>query len=60
MPLKFIYILLIILCVSFGSTAKAAETEAEPLVNSLNLKILTLNIHGGVNWYGQYDLDGHH
>lgn len=27
-------------------------------LKSNSLKVLTLNLHAGVNWYGQYDLDG--
>jgi endonuclease/exonuclease/phosphatase family metal-dependent hydrolase len=27
-------------------------------MGTLKLKILTLNIHSAINWYGQYDLDG--
>lgn len=33
-------------------------TEPGELMGTIKLKILTLNIHSAINWYGQYDLDG--
>jgi endonuclease/exonuclease/phosphatase family metal-dependent hydrolase len=31
---------------------------AEEQLGTIRLKILTLNIHSAINWYGKYDLDG--
>jgi endonuclease/exonuclease/phosphatase family metal-dependent hydrolase len=56
----FIGILLV-----FLALAAPVRTQAEVLgegvsedLDNLALKVLTLNIHGAVNWFGQFDLDG--
>lgn len=32
--------------------------EPGEFMETIQLKVLTLNIHSAINWYGQYDLDG--
>lgn len=51
------------LFLTLGARTVALESgpeiiEPEELVGTIRLKILTLNIHSAINWYGQYDLDG--
>lgn len=41
-----------------GAQESIDTTEPGELMSTLKLKILTLNIHSAINWYGQYDLDG--
>lgn len=45
---------------SAGVSAQELQDTGEPgeLMGTIRLKILTLNIHSAINWYGQYDLDG--
>ncbi len=48
----------ILLClVEFGAEVNAFEANPGDLMQILHLKVLTLNIHSGVNWSGKYDLD---
>jgi endonuclease/exonuclease/phosphatase family metal-dependent hydrolase len=53
---QYIIIISLLLC---GCQAVAAQQgmETEPVPKPLDMKIMTLNIHSGVNWQGQYDID---
>lgn len=57
---KVIYIIgIMIILAGFhrGAAALAEPLEQGDMAEMLPLKVMTLNLHGGVNWYGQYDLD---
>lgn len=54
-PKIYIQWILCFLLLLLPAAAKAEAIATQD--NTLTLKVLTLNIHGGVNWYGQYDLE---
>jgi len=55
-----ISVLIILVLILTISWVAAAETDmgSQPSMAELRLKVLTMNIHGGVNWYGEFDLEG--
>ncbi len=55
-----IYMVYVLMLLTLGvSTAVKAEAiGAAEGGQTVTLKVMTLNIHSGVNWYGQYDLEG--
>ncbi len=54
-----VHMLIVIMILTVSSVALAeTETGSLPSMAELRLKVLTLNIHGGVNWYGEFDLEG--
>lgn len=57
--LKYIIGVMALLLILTVSSVAAAETDmgGQPLMAELRLKVLTMNIHGGVNWHGEFDLD---
>ncbi|TCL66494.1 endonuclease/exonuclease/phosphatase family metal-dependent hydrolase [Hydrogenispora ethanolica] len=54
-----VYIIGVFIALFLGvATTVKAESALEPGPDeTVSLKILTLNIHSGVNWFGQYDLE---
>jgi endonuclease/exonuclease/phosphatase family metal-dependent hydrolase len=55
----YILIVLGVMLLAIGPVAARAESINASVQASdvLTLKVMTLNIHSGINWYGQYDLD---
>lgn len=54
----FVQYIIIISLIFCGAEVTAAQPgmEAESVPKPLQLKIMTFNIHGGVNWSGRYDI----
>lgn len=54
---KYIIIIVILLAITPGLAKAETYLEVDVNMATLKLKILTLNIHGGVDWNGGYNLD---
>ena len=53
-----LYILIAFLLLFSVRSVQAEGIQTEASMEKLSLKIMTLNLHSGINWYGKYDLDG--
>jgi endonuclease/exonuclease/phosphatase family metal-dependent hydrolase len=55
--IRIVLSVFIFLC-GFGARSFAFEAnDPGDLMETIHLKVLTLNIHSGINWSGKYDLD---
>jgi len=55
---RHILILIILILLGAPAAVSAEGTDDFEMIRQASLKILSLNIHGGVNWNGEYDFEG--